>query len=110
MSNNMLDVLCVGRACCVFVLLVLLFRWACAVPFGVVCVGCVCCWLCCFVGRAAFRGVPFGVVCVGRVFVVGRVVSLGVQRSVWRGVCGAWAVEIAMNLVDRKTRLWIARA
>ena len=49
---------------------------------------------------------------VGRLFVVivGRVVSLGVQRSVWRGVCGAWLVEIAMNLVDRKTRLWIARA
>ena len=50
--------------------------------------------------------------CMGGAFFVfvGRVVSLGVQRSVWRGVCGAWLVEIAMNLVDRKTRLWIARA
>ena len=84
------DVLCVGRVRCVFVLLVVLFRWACVVPFGVVCLGrafcwscyavgraafplawCVwdvfVCWSCCFVGRAAFRGVPFGVVCGGGV-------------------------------------------
>ena len=54
MSNRMLDVLCVERACCL-----------------------VCCWSCCFVGRAAFRLAWF---------------------------CGAWLVEIAMNLVDRKTK------
>ena len=89
MSNRMLDVLCVGRACCMC-LLVVLFRWVCVVPFGVVCVGRVFCWSCYFVERAAL---PLAW-CVWNVFLVGRVVSLGVRRSaafrlawcVW-GVC-----------------------
>ena len=38
------------------------------------------------------------VLCVGRVCVlfVGRVVSLGVRRSVWRGVCGACLLLVVL--------------
>ena len=74
MSNKMLDVLCVGRACCV-----------------------------CVVGRVVSLGVRRSAAfrlawCVWAcfVFVVGCVVSLGVQRSVWRGVCGACLLLVVL--------------